>query len=262
VKKRFLVFHLALLIHPDKIDIFIKLLRRIIIIRFSPAVLLSLAMFLFFIVSIASYGDSPVIDPYIPDGETITYTVTTGDETYPLVQHTVLVKEQGKELYEIRTETKTEDTIIRIDRKTMAVVYSRTKRKNPEYTIERETTILENRIMTEPGEITLVDFSGIQQILRGFPFKKEESLTLRFAGSNNFTMSIKIKKETTIKTDVGEIRCYEVELGLNGFWGSFVPKTHLWYSVNPPHYLVQYKGQEGPPGSPKIFAVLTGYYNK
>jgi hypothetical protein len=214
------------------------------------------------IISFPCYGDPPVIDPDIPDGETITYTVINDDDVYSLVQQTIHVKENGRELYEITTETKIEQTLIWIDRKAMSVVYSRTTQKNPDFTIKREATVLENQISAQPGEMVIIEFSGIQQILRGLRFGKIESLTIRFAGSNTFTMGMKIKKETTVKTAIGKIKCYEIELGMTGFWGAFFPKTHLWYSINPPHYLVQYKGQEGPPGSPKITVILTNYQNK
>lgn len=224
--------------------------------RFIPAFLL------FFLVLAICYADPLITDPSIPDGETITYTVTSGSEIYPLILRTVRLTENGRELYESTTETKTEDTLIRIDRKTMAVVYSRTTSKDPEFIVKRETTVIKNQVTSQPGEMAVIDFSGIQQILRGFPFETTQGLTVRFAGSNDFTMKVKMKKETTVKTTIGEIRCYELELAMEGFWGAFLPKTHLWYSVNAPHYLVQYKGQEGAPGSPKVTIVLTKYEYK
>jgi hypothetical protein len=208
------------------------------------------------------FTDSPVTDPSIPDGEKITYTVTEGSETYSLVQYAVQVKENGKELYEVTTETKKEDTVIRIDRKTMIVVYSRTTRRNTEFIVERQTIVIKNHIAAQPGEMVVIDFSGIQQILRGFPFGKIDVFTIKIAGSDSFTMKVKMKRETTVKTAIGKIRCYELELSIEGFWGNFLPKTHLWYSMNAPHYLVQYKGQEGAPGSPKITILLTDYKNE
>ncbi|MBN2531766.1 MAG: hypothetical protein JXB88_02680 [Spirochaetales bacterium] len=218
-------------------------------------------VFLFlFLFPLMCYPDSPSItDPCIPDGETIIYVVTSGSETYPLVLHTVQLTDNERKVYETTIETKKEDTFLRIDRKSMEVIYSRITKKDPDFVVETQTKVIKSRIAAKPGEIVVIDFSGIQQILRGLPFEKFQRLIIKFARSDDFAMSVKMKKETTIKTEAGEIPCYEIELGMEGFWGAFLPKTHIWYSVHAPHYLVQYKGQEGPPGSPKITILLSKY---
>ena len=46
---------------------------------------------------------------------------------------------------------------------------------------------------------------------------------------------------------------------MDGFWGAFLPKMKVWYSVTPPHYLVRYEGLAGPPGSPKRDIELLTY---
>jgi hypothetical protein len=223
--------------------------------------------FIFIIIGLCpaflSYADSIVRDPYIPDGEKITYSVTRGDETYTLVTHTRLINENGQELYEIATSSKAEDTIVRIDRKTMTVIYSKNTSKQEDYSVERVTTILKNNIPSAPRELVIINFSGFDQLFRGFPFDTMDSLTIRSAGSDDFTMVLKKQKKTeVITTQLGDIPCYELELKVTGFWGTFMPKTHFWYSVEAPHYLVKYKGQEGAPGSPKITLELTRYENK
>ncbi|MBN2442479.1 MAG: hypothetical protein JXJ04_14080, partial [Spirochaetales bacterium] len=221
-----------------------------------------ISMLLFGCLCSSTWADSPVKDPQIPDGEKITYSVSAGDELYTIIQKTIRITENGKELYEITSESRVEDTTMRIDRKKMAVIYSRSRRKKPEYIIENETKVIKDEIQGEEGELILVNFSGIDQLFRGLPFKEIKSFKLRSAEGGDFTMLVKIKKETTIKTKIGDIPCYELELGLTGFWGTFLPKSYFWYSIAPPHYCVKFKGQSGPPGSPTRTIELEAYESK
>ena len=227
--------------------------------RFIPVFLLFLLLQFFMISNTPVYAGPAIADPHIPDGEKITYLVTIGEESYPLVQRTVRKTENNRDLYEITTESVKEDLFIRIDCKKMVVVSSRGKSKRPEYIVERETRIIKNEIPVKEGEFVIIDFSGLNQVLRGFPFEKTKSLKIKSAGDSTFSIIVKMKNQTKVKTKMGEIACYKLELGMDGFWGAFFPKTYFWYSVDAPHYLVQYKGQEGGPGSSQMTIELTGY---
>jgi len=203
----------------------------------------------------AGFCQSAFVDPVIPDNETLVYTAARGTETYTLTQRTRRRTEAGRVLYDVTIESSREDSKVTLDAGTMAVLYSWARRIRPELVTETETKIVKNEIRDKPGEVTLVDFNGLTAVLRGFPFR---SLKLKTGQESAFALTLTRTRETDVKTAAGVIRCYELELGVDGFFGAFMPKTHFWFEKAPPHRLVRYEGQTAGPGSPQYTIELAG----
>jgi hypothetical protein len=217
-------------------------------------------MFVFILLSpTALPAQQALVDPGIPDGETAVYAVKAGKDAAVLTQRVSRITNNGRMVYEVVTESALDDMKVRINAATMAVEYSWVRRKRPELVLETETKTVKNTLKTKPDEISVADYSGLQHILRGFPFGRLKTVKMRMAQGSDFVMNIINTKETDIKTPAGTIRCYEIELGLDGFLGAFMPKTQFWFSREAPHYLVRYRGQMAGPGSPELVMELTSY---
>jgi hypothetical protein len=198
----------------------------------------------------AGFAQSAFDDPGIPDGEKVLYTATWDKDVYPMTQRTTRKFENGRLVYEVSVESAREDYRLKIDAAKMAVFYSWTRRKQPALVTETETRIVKNEIVDKPGEATMVDFSGLVALLRGFPFDKTRSLKIKTAGGSDFALTVTQTKEVDVKTKAGTFRCYELEFGMDGFFGAFVPKSYFWYEKAAPHRLIRYQGQTAGPGSP------------
>jgi hypothetical protein len=198
-------------------------------------------------------------DPNIPNGETAYYRVTVGNETYPLVQRTVRKTEGGREIYEVTSESRAEDNVVRMDCRGMNVYYAFQRTKKTDFTLETRTDVVKNQTASKADELVLVTIQGIDQVLRGFPFGRLQTMKVRLAQSAEFSFVVNLTKEVDITTLRGTVKCYELELALDGFFGGFMPKTYLWYSKDAPHYLVKYQGSRGGPGSTTMTIELSGY---
>jgi hypothetical protein len=207
------------------------------------------------------FAQSALIDPGIPDNEIVAYTAVYDKQVYPLTQRTVRKTENGRLLYEVTSESARQDFRLKVDAADMAVQYAWTRQKKANLVTETETKIVKNTIQDKPGEITLPEFSGLPVILRGFPFGKIRSLKMKMAEGSDFAFAVTMTKEIDIATKAGVIRCYELELGMDGFLGAFVPKTVLWYEKDAPHRLIRYQGQTAGPGSPAYTIELAGAGN-
>jgi hypothetical protein len=207
-------------------------------------------------------GESPFIDPAIPNGETITYTSRIGDKTMTVVE-VVTVKHDGlREVYEITSRSDSLDRILTLDKETMAILSVHTIRKFPDVTLDSKLRVLNEKPHDKEGEVKLADFAVITYLFRGFPFTKREKLKIGFYGEERgrkFSFSAHYKKKEDVTVSQKTVECYKIEFGLDGFWGTFLPKMNAWYSVAPPHYLVRYQGLVGPPGSPKRNVELLTY---
>jgi hypothetical protein len=204
------------------------------------------------------FAQSIFIDPVIPDNETVVYTATYDKQVYPLTQRTVRKTDNGRVLYEVSSESARQDSRLRIDAATMAVEYAWTRQKKADLVTETETKIIKNTIRDKAGEITLPEFSGLPAVLRGFPFGKVRTLKIKMGEGSDFALTVTMTKEIDIKTAAGVIRCYELEFGMDGFLGAFVPKSFFWYEKDAPHRLIRYQGQAGGPGSPSYTIELAG----
>ena len=226
----------------------------------------ALLPFLFLLLIVASaqavFGESPLIDPGIPNGETTAYTSRIGDKTMPVVE-VVTVKHDGvREVYEITSRSDSLDRILILDKQTMAIISVHTIRKFPEVTLDSKLKVLNEKPYAKEGEIKIADFAVITYLFRGFPFTKKEKLKIGFYGEDRgrkFSFSAHSKEKEDVTVNQKTVKCYKIEFGLDGFWGTFLPKMNAWYSVDPPHYLVRYQGLVGPPGSPKRDVELLTY---
>jgi hypothetical protein len=230
--------------------------------KYQPALIPFLTFFLIVVSSHTLFGESLFIDPTIPNGETTTYTSRTGDATMTVVEM-VTVKHDGlREVYEISSRSDSLDRTLTLDKETMAILSVHTVRKFPEVTLDSKLSVLNEKPFAEEGEVKLADFAVITYLFRGFPFTKREKLKIGFYGEKRerkFTFSAHYKKREQITVNQKTVECYKIEFGLDGFWGTFLPKMNAWYSVDPPHYLVRYQGLAGPPGSPKRDVELLTY---
>ena len=219
---------------------------------------------LFFIVTSLQtvFGKSPFVDPAIPNGETTTYTSRVGDKTITVVE-VVAVKHDGvREVYEITSRSDTLDRILTLDKETMAILSVHTIRKFPDVTLDSKLKVLNEKPPTKEGEVKLADFAVITYLFRGFPFTQRKKLKIGFYGEDRgrkFAFSAQYKKIEDVTVGQKTVECHKIEFGLDGFWGTFLPKMNAWYSVDPPHYLVRYQGLVGPPGSPKRDVELLTY---
>jgi hypothetical protein len=213
-------------------------------------------------VSDFAYAKTLIADPNIPNGETITYTSRVGDKVGTVVEKVVIKKEGEKELYEITSYSSPLDRTIVIEKDTMAVVSVHTVRKYQEVTLDSHLKVIDEKEQLSSNVIKLADFTIMNYLFRGFPFGKREKLKIgsyREEQKDDYPLNVICKKPKRIEVNGRTIECYKLELGMDGFWGRFFPKTNMWYSVEPPHYLVRYKGQSGRPGSPKRVVELEVY---
>ena len=205
---------------------------------------------------------TPIADPNIPNGETITYTSHVGDKVGTVVEKVVIKKEGEKELYEITSYSSYLDRTVVLEKNTMAVVSVHTVRKYQEVTLDSLLKVLDEKEQISDDVIMLADFTIMNYLFRGFPFKERERLKIgsyREEQRGDYPLNVTCKKREKIEINGRTIECYKLELGMDGFWGRFFPKTNMWYSIEPPHYLVRYKGQSGRPGSPKRVVELEAY---
>jgi len=144
----------------------------------------------------------------------------------------------------------------------MGIISVHTIRKFSDVTLDSKLKVLNEKPHAKEGEVKLADFAVISYLFRGFPFTKREKLKIGFYGEDRgrkFTFSAHYKKREDVTVNQKTVECFKIEFGLDGFWGTFLPKMNAWYSVTPPHYLVRYQGLVGPPGSPKRDVELLTY---
>jgi len=207
-------------------------------------------------------AESPLVDPNIPNGETITYTSHLGDKQMKIVESVMVKREGGKELYQITSRSKSLDRTIILAKETMAILSVHTARKHQEVTLDLKLSVIDEKPHFEKDKITLADISVQKYVLRGFPFEKLKKLKIGYYREDRkkkFPFKVECKEKENIKVNQQAIECYKLEISMDGFWGKFVPKTKIWYSAKPPHYLVRYEGPGGPPGSPKRTMELVTY---
>ncbi|MBN1524718.1 MAG: hypothetical protein JW904_09555 [Spirochaetales bacterium] len=205
------------------------------------------------------FSDTVLTDPLIPDGEKISYSVTIENRTFTRMQTILQKTENGKELYEVTSDSQSEDQRLKIDRRKMEVVYSWTKVKAKYFTVEKEITTHKNVIPTNKNEIAIIEYNGMTHLFRGFPFPATRSIRVRTSEGGDILILATFTKETDVATKLGTVRCFELEVGLDGLLGIFFPKTYVWYTKEAPHYMVKYEGISGGPGSPVMKMEITGY---
>ena len=209
-----------------------------------------------------TFAEILFVDPNIPHGETITYTSRTGDTLTTILEDVVIKRDGDRETYEITSRSESLDRTVVLVKETMTLLSVHTVRKYQEATLDSQLTVLDEKLYFKQDEVKLADFSALMYVFRGFPFNKLKKLKIGRYGDKKkgkFSFNVKYKKIEKVKVNQRTVECYKLELGMDGFWGTFFPKTNMWYSVAPPHYLVRYEGPSGPPGSPKREMELATY---
>ena len=207
-------------------------------------------------------AETPFLDPHIPSGETATYISQIGDKLLTVVERVVIKREGERELYVITSRSEHLDRTIRLVKDTMATLSVHTVRKFPEVTLDSHLTVIDEKLHFGKDEIKLADFAIMTYIFRGFPFGTLKKLKIGYYGEERqkeYAFSVQYKNREKVEVNQQTIECHKIEFGMDGFWGTFFPKMKVWYSVDPPHYLVRYEGLAGPPGSPKRNMELVTY---
>ena len=121
----------------------------------------------------------------------------------------------------------------------------------------------DSRTISVPDDTITVE--GIAGVLRYLPFGGKHGFPLHLFTNDDRVWAIDIEPRgrEVVHTPVGDFDCYKVEmvphLGLLDVARKFLPKTHMWFTVAPPHFWVKFEGLENGVGSPMIVMQLTKY---
>lgn len=214
-------------------------------------------------------AESSLRDPGIPNGERTTYNLYLDKELTTLVEEKVTTKEEGgREIYEIVYQSKNEDFEMKISKETMAPLYVHTVTTNKGLILDT-SILVEDKSDIKEDEIRVLDFSDLRYALRGFPFDNPKPLRIKTleigqGEDSSFIIRVKLLKKEELRVKDRSMDCYKLGLsasgsGLIGILSALFPKTHFWYSVDPPHYLVRYEGSGGEPGAPKKIIEISDY---
>ena len=201
-------------------------------------------------------------DPEIPNGERITYRSQSEDQTMIMEEQIVHIQEGEILFYEVTSRSPILDTIIRIKRKDMSVFSVHTIQKYDTATLDSKLIIKDPQPNTRDDAIKVPHFVALTHLLRGFPFESKNKIRISYYGGSKkikFNLCVRNKDQERIKINGREIECYKLEFGIDGFLATILPELELWYTVKPPHYMVRYKGPEGPPGTPERFIEMIDY---
>jgi hypothetical protein len=201
-------------------------------------------------------------DPGIPDGETITYKSQSDGTTMVMKEHTRQINDGPTRQYEIASLSPVLDTYIRINRNDMTVASVHTIQKYDTATLDSKLIIRDAQPNTRDDAVKVPHFVALSHLLRGFPFESRKKILISYYGGSaekKFTLCVRSKKQELITIQGRELLCYKLEFGVDGLLGTILPELELWYTVKAPHYMVRYRGPEGPPGTPERFIELTGY---
>ncbi len=201
-------------------------------------------------------------DPQIPDNETIRYLCTSDNRTFEIRESITTVRRENKLFYSIASLSPPLDTFITIDRSDMRAIKVRTVQKYDTATLETTLQVIDEVPSTMADAVNVPHFAALTHLLRGFSFKRGSRVRILYYGGTErkkFNLRVKYKRKETLRIQNRDIACYKLEFGLEGLWGAFLPELELWYAAAPPHYLVRYKGPEGPPGTPDRFIELIEY---
>lgn len=245
-----------------------KLISKQRIIHMPKRIIINLPLYIFslflscFIFSGISWAGFQFLDPDIPDNETIIYRSTSEGKTITIKEQVRHITEENNNFYEIVSFSPALDTYIQINRKDMTVLSVHTFQKYADATLDSKLIVKDKKPNREDNAIIIPHFVALSHLLRGFPFESKEKLQINYYGGSagkKFQLRVKNKQKEVINVMGKEVECYKLEFGLAGFLWAVLPELELWYTVEPPHYMVRYRGPEGPPGTPKRFIELIEY---
>jgi hypothetical protein len=128
---------------------------------------------------------------------------------------------------------------------------------------EKPNASPEVRRISVPDDTITVE--GIGGVLRALPFDQKHSFQLHLFGNDDrlWAVNIEFRGREKVHTPLGDFDCYKVEmvphLGFLDVVRKFLPKTHLWFTVAPPHFWVKYEGLENGMNTPTIVMELSKY---
>ena len=201
-------------------------------------------------------------DPRIPAGELATYECLKNGSTFIITEKVAVRSEAGRPYYAIESQSPELDAVIVIARDTMTVGSVSMHKKFADATIKSTLTMIDEKPNPEKDQVKLPHFIVLKYLLRGFPFSDPCKLKIGYYGdpaNKKYSMSVSYKHTEEITVKGRAYACHKLEFGLDGVLGALMPEIELWYSAEPPHYLVRYAGVEGLPGSPKRIIELRDY---
>ncbi len=222
-----------------------------------------LAVVIFFFVS-AVYGESPLIDPQIPNGESLRYRITEDDQISYSTQEIFREDNVFGLMYSIFTKSDIQDSNLWVHRSGLLPYKSSVVNRinGAEYSTE---TVIQKIPEFSSDSIAVIGFADLVHVLRGFPFKAGNKLKMRTLGQNQddemFSMEIHYQKSETIKIDGAAYQTYKLQLvpQITGFLNIIVgmfPKTYFWYSTEKPHILIRYEGSAGFGGDKQVIELV------
>src|SRR6056297_1006117 len=204
------------------------------------------AIILFFTAAVLPAQIS-ISNPAFPHNETITY-IRSSDHNNEMVNVEMRLitpskpqaQQSARPHYEYRMESESKDMLVKLDADTLEIFYSEVWIKDTYSTIHRINEIVEQNKPTGPGELLFCDGNGLEVRLRGFPWGQHDEAQMVFLnGSDKFKFGLKIDDRETLRVNNTAYECRKVQMGLDGFLGSFFPKSYFWYTVAQPHILVR-----------------------
>ena len=208
------------------------------------------------------FGGFRLNDPGIEAGETITYANTIDSIAGQVRERVDLQNKDGSQVYVVTSESEKLTTTVTIDKNSMKALSVLMLRNCGDAVVESSTKVSGRAENTSDDAVRIPHFMALKYLLRGYPFEKREKLRIDYYGNEKttFIMSATFKKKEKVTLPGSkQVECYRLVVGIEGFWGTLLPKLKLWYAVEPPHALVKAHGPTGPPGSPDYELVMTEY---
>jgi len=201
------------------------------------------AAFILFFTATALPAQISISNPAFPPGESITYIRSSdhGNEMVEVEMHLIPPNSSAaRSHYEYRMQSESKEMLVKLDADTLEIFYSEVWIKNTYSTIHRINEIVKQNKPTGPGELLVCDGNGLEVRLRGFPWARHDKAQMVFLnGSDKFKFGLKIDGRETLRVNNTAYECRKVQMGLDGFLGSFFPKSYFWYTVAQPHILVR-----------------------
>ena len=208
------------------------------------------------------FGGFRFDDPGLEAGETTTYVSTSNNIAEQVIDRVELQNGDNGQVYVFTSQAPKLTATVAIDKKSMKVLSVRLVRNCGDAVVESSTKVSGPAENTADDAVRIPHFSALKYLLRGYPFEKRAKIRIDFYGNekSSFIMSAwYAKKEKVTLPDGKQVECHRLDVGIEGFWGTLLPKLKLWYAVEPPHMLIKAYGPTGPTGYPDYELVMTGY---
>lgn len=201
----------------------------------------------------AVYGVSPLVDPRIPNGESLRYRIIKGDEISYSTQKIFQENDGSGLIYSVFTKSDTQESKLLLNSSGLVPFKSSVVNRlnGAEYSSE---TVIQKMPELSSDYIAIIGFEDLVHVLRGFPFEKNKELKMVIIGQKQddkmFSMDIRYQKLETIKIDGVSYQTHKLELipqmpGFLKIIGGLFPKTYFWYSTENSHILIRYEGSAG-----------------